>query len=251
MFGYRTHERLQSNTRARLVDRRNADDNHPHVSPRTSSPRRPVNGRSRGSATAGTGWPGPAGPGPSRPAGAPRATTAPASRCPPRLIAGVPSRWRRPWGWPWPPGTITLWLGVVANSARCPTATPGVRPLTCPTGSPSCGWRRGVPAGRRSPGGARCAGSPGRRAHPRTQRPGLAGPGGGPDPDRAGRLTALENRSTPSCLAAAHPALLSREGAQVRSECCGTRLSARRRSGHALSVLPSSRFPGDRLAGNR
>ena len=47
-----------------------------------------------------------------------------------------------------------------------------------------------VSAGRGSPGGARRADPPGDRAHPRTQRPELAGVVGGPDAHRAGRLTA-------------------------------------------------------------
>ena len=86
--------------------------------------------------------------------------------------------------------------------------------------------------------------------------------GCGPDADRAGRLTAsrlyCENRSTPRLLGSRGgeysriaAALAPRGSAQVRSGCSADRISVRRRSGHALSVLPASRFPGDRLSGNR
>ncbi len=43
------------------------------------------------------------------------ATAAPASRCPPRLIGGVPSPGRRRPGLALIAGAITLWLGLVAN----------------------------------------------------------------------------------------------------------------------------------------
>ena len=86
-------------------------------------------------------------------------------------------------------GIITFWLGLVAHFGQVAN---GLR-RRCPRARPArggAGGNRGIAAGCGGPGGARSAGSPGRRADPRTQRLELADSERGADADRAGRLTA-------------------------------------------------------------
>ena len=247
----RTHER-------EIVDRRNADDTHPRspgayrdcAAPdqqaQPGSPLRP--GRAGRVATA-RGRRG-------RPA-RPRATAAPVSRCP--RPAPQASRPARDDGGAGPTGRRHHSVAGPGREfrARWPTATPA---LGCPRARPArpwCGWKPGESlqdvAARVAPD------APVRQVAERIRElndlnsPTVAA---GPDADRAGRLTARGGvLRKPLYAKAPAPTPRGIGPAGERTGTLGvvlrTRMSARRRSGHALSVLPASRFPGHRLAGNR
>ena len=160
-------------------------------------------------------------------------------------------------------GVITLWLGVVAHfgqlaSGRVRRCCPGARPI-----------RRRAGANRRislqawPPEWRPTRPSAGRQRIRELNKLELGRAGRRADPDCPDRLTVLSagvhvaqydhRPSSAGDLLPCQPAadsLARRGNVQVRSgsSCDETRMSARRRSGHALSVLPTPRFAGGRLS---